>query len=67
MKRKIRFAKAAGLIAGACRQASTGCGSAEDRNIVDAVAGHGLALLDDLDHHAGIEPFLRAGYGVIVV
>jgi hypothetical protein len=67
LRQAVEDAKAAGLIAGACRQASTGCGSAEDRNIVDAIAGHGLALLDDLDNHAGIEPFLRDGYEVIVV
>ena len=67
LRQAVADAKAAGLIAGACRQASTGCGSAEDRNIVDAIAAQGLALLDDLDNHASIEPFLRDGYEVITV
>jgi hypothetical protein len=67
LQKAVADAKAAGLIAGACRQASTGCGSPEDRNVVDAIRGHGIGLLDDLDNHAGIEPFVREGYEVIAI
>jgi hypothetical protein len=67
LQKAVADAKAAGLIAGACRQASTGCGSPEDRNIVDAIRGQGIGFLDDLDNHAGIEPFVREGYDVIAI
>jgi hypothetical protein len=67
LRQAVADAKAAGLIAGACQQASTGCGSAADRNIVDAIRVQGVDLLSDLDNHAGIEPFLREGYEVIAI
>ncbi len=63
----VARAQDAGLIAGACLQASTGCGSSEDRNIVDAIQAHGVRFLSDLENHAGIEPFLREGYEVIAI
>lgn len=67
LRQAVADASASGLIAGACRQASTGCGSAEDRNIVAAVEARGVGLLGELDNHAGIEPYLREGYDVIVI
>jgi hypothetical protein len=67
LQQAVADAKAAGLVAGACRQASTGCGSPADRNVVDAIRGQGIGLLDDLDNHAGIEPFVREGYDVIAI
>ena len=39
----------AGLIAGACQQACSGCGSAEDRNIVDAIKARGVSFVADLE------------------
>jgi predicted peroxiredoxin len=67
LQKAVADAQAAGLIAGACLQASTGCGSAEDRNVVDAIRAQGVGFLSDLENHAGIEPFLREGYEVIAI
>jgi predicted peroxiredoxin len=67
LQKAVAEAKAAGLIAGACLQASTGCGSPEDRDVVDAIKARGVAFLSDLDNHAGIEPFLREGFEVIAI
>jgi hypothetical protein len=67
LRKAVADAKASGLIAGACLQASSGCGSPEDRNIVDAITAQGVGFLSDLDNHAGIEPFLREGYEVIAI
>jgi len=67
LQKAVADAKAAGLIAGACLQASSGCGSVEDRDIVDAIKARGVGFLSDLDNHAGIEPFIREGYEVIAI
>ena len=67
LQKAVAEAKASGVIAGVCLQASSGCGSPEDRNIVDAISGQGVGFLSDLDNHAGIEPFLKAGYEIITV
>jgi predicted peroxiredoxin len=67
LQKAVNDAKAAGLIAGACLQASSGCGSAEDRDIVDAIKARGVGFLSDLDNHAGIEPFIRDGYEIIAI
>jgi hypothetical protein len=67
LQKAVGEAKVAGLIAGACLQAASGCGSPEDRDIVDAIRAQGVEFLSDLDNHAGIEPFLRDGYEVVVI
>jgi predicted peroxiredoxin len=67
LQKAVADAKSAGLIAGACLQACSGCGSAEDRNIVDAIRARGVEFLSDLDNHAGIEPFIREGYEVVAI
>jgi predicted peroxiredoxin len=67
LQKAVNDAKSAGLIAGACLQASSGCGSAEDRDIVDAIKARGVGFLSDLDNHAGIEPFIRDGYEIIAI
>lgn len=67
LQKAVSAAKTAGLIAGACLQASSGCGSAKDRDIVDAIKERGVGFLSDLENHAGIEPFIRDGYEVIVI
>jgi predicted peroxiredoxin len=67
LQKAFAEAKAAGLLAGACLQAASGCGSAEDRNIVAAIEARGVGFLSDLDNHAGIEPFLREGYEVVAI
>lgn len=67
LQKAVTEAKTAGLIAGACLQASSGCGSAEDRDIVDAIKARDVAFLSDLDNHAGIEPFIRDGYEIIAI
>ncbi len=56
-----------GLIAGACRAASHGCKSEdESRNVVRVAESRGIALLDEADGHASLEPFVREGYQVVV-
>ena len=67
LQKAVADAKTAGLVAGACLQASSGCGSAGDRDIVDAIKACGVGLLSDLDNHASIEPFIRDGYEVIAI
>lgn len=67
LQKAVNDAKAAGLIAGACQQACMGCGSDEDRNIVDAIKAQGVSFLHDLENHAGLEPFIREGYEVIAL
>lgn len=63
----LRDAREAGILAGACKRASGGCACDDPaRNVVDLAREHHIALLDDLDGHAGIEPFVREGYEVIV-
>jgi hypothetical protein len=61
------FAEANGLgiVAGACKTASRGCGS-QDSSVEKTVSAQSVALLDDMDGHAGIEPFIRDGYEVLV-
>lgn len=67
LQKAVADAKAAGLIAGACLQASCGCGSATDQKTIDAIQVQGVDLLKDLDNHAGIEPFVREGYEIVVI
>lgn len=67
LQKAVNDAKTAGLIAGACQQACMGCGSAEDRNIVDAIKARGITFLHDLENHASIEPFLHDGYEVVAI
>ena len=56
-----------GLVAGACRAASSRRCSGNDCADVSAIAqSRGIALLDDADGHASIEPYVREGYQVVV-
>jgi hypothetical protein len=34
--------------------------------VTDVVSAQGVPLLSDLDGHAGIEPFVREGYEIVV-
>jgi len=64
----LRQAHRAGIVAGACARASGGCASGDPtRKVTDVAHTHGIALLADLDGHAGIEPFVREGYEVIAL
>jgi predicted peroxiredoxin len=67
LQKAVNDAKEAGLIAGACLQACSGCGSSEDRNIVEAIKTQGVVFLKDMENHAGIEPFVSEGYEVIAI
>jgi len=67
LQKAVAEARTAGLIAGACLQASSGCGSPEDRDIVATLEEKGVGFLKDLNNHAGIEPFLREGFEVVVI
>ena len=57
-------ARALGLIAGACKTASSGCQMPE-RNVTQIAAEIGLSLIDTLDGHAGIEPYVSDGYEIV--
>ncbi len=62
----LREAINIGLVAGACRTASAGCATGDpDRQVTDAFSELGLELLDDLDGHAGVDPYVREGYELV--
>jgi hypothetical protein len=64
----LREARDAGLIAGACGRASSGCVSDDPtRKVADAARAQGLTLLADMQGHAAIEPFVREGYEIVVI
>lgn len=56
--RKVRDG---GLIAGVC------LACAKTLGVYDAVADSGLPLLSDMSGHAGMKPFIEAGYEVISI
>jgi len=59
-------ARELGLIAGLCRTASSsGCGDAS-LSVSRLAEEAGLPLLDSLDGHAGIAPFVEEGYELVV-
>ena len=65
--RLFRAANARGLVAGACRKAAGGCASDDpSRKVGDRIEAAGVALLDGMDGHASIEPFVRDGYELVV-
>lgn len=53
--------KAAGLIAGVC------LACAKTLGVYEAAQQSGLPFLSDMSGHAGIKPFLEAGYEVISI
>ncbi|HCF60176.1 MAG TPA: hypothetical protein DFS52_19540 [Myxococcales bacterium] len=57
-------ARGLGILAGACKAASAGCRD-EARDVTSLAGEIGLPLLDTLDGHAGIEPFVREGFEVV--
>jgi hypothetical protein len=57
-------ARSLGILAGACKTASAGCGEAE-RDVTGIAHQLGLPLLDTMRGHAGIEPFVSEGYEVV--
>ncbi len=64
----LRRACAAGIVAGACERASSGCASEDPaRKVADVARSHGVALLSGLEGHASIEPFVREGYEIVVI
>jgi hypothetical protein len=64
----LREARDAGLVAGACGRASSGCVSDDPtRKVAEAARSQGVALLADMQGHAGIEPFVREGYEIVLV
>ncbi|MFC1679826.1 hypothetical protein ACFL2T_06410 [Elusimicrobiota bacterium] len=64
--RLFEEAKSLDLIYGACKTAATGCGGDKAGGVMDAVKAEGVALLDDLDGHAGISSLIEEGYQVLV-
>ncbi len=64
----LRQARDAGLVAGACSRASSGCATDDPaRKVADVARAAGVALLGDLHGHAGIEPFVREGYELVAI
>jgi hypothetical protein len=62
----LREAQAAGILAGACARASSGCASDDpSRKVADLARERDVRLLSDLGGHAGIEPFVREGYELV--
>ncbi|KAJ4461087.1 hypothetical protein PAPYR_2532 [Paratrimastix pyriformis] len=68
---KFREVKAAGLLHGACKAASAGCGMGSTCGGPEPADLHGLArtygvqLLEDVSGHANITPFIEQGYQVV--
>ena len=57
----------AGVLVGACERACSGCASNDPkRKVAEVASEHGVALLRDLEGHAGIERFVRDGYEIVV-
>jgi len=54
-----RKAKEAGLIHGVCRVCSM------KTNVLEAVRQEGLPLADEMSGHAGMAPYIEAGYTII--
>jgi len=64
----LRKAHEAGLVAGACARASSGCASGDpERDVAEIARKNDIALLSDMDGHASIEPFVRDGYEVVAL
>jgi len=62
----LRQVRDAGILAGACERASSGCASDDPaRKVADVARAHGVKLLSDLDGHPSIEPFVRQGYEIV--
>jgi hypothetical protein len=60
----LEEAQTLGLVAGVCKTASGGC-KTPSRDVTGITHEIGLPLLDTLDGHAGIEPFVSEGYEII--
>lgn len=61
-------AQASGILAGACRRAAGGCGSdGDDGPAVAAARSRGIGLLDGMDGHADIGPYIRDGFEIVVL
>jgi hypothetical protein len=54
-----------GLLAGACKMASSGCQD-ESRDVTGIAREIGLPLIDTLDGHTSLEPFVREGYEIVL-
>ena len=64
----LRQACDAGIVAGACQRASSGCASDDPaRKVADVARSHGIGLLSELDGHASIEPFVGEGYELVIL
>ena len=64
--RLLREAIDLGLVAGACKTASAGCSTGDpDRQVTEVFVELGLELLDGLDGHAGVSPYVLEGYELV--
>ncbi|MDO5713426.1 MAG: hypothetical protein Q4Q07_03235 [Tissierellia bacterium] len=53
-------AKEAGIIAGVCKACS------KMLEVLEANESFGLTILDDMNGHAGMKPYLKDGYEVVI-
>jgi hypothetical protein len=55
-----------GLLAGACKTASGGCATGDPaREVTDLAEEAGVPLLDAMQGHAGIAPFVNQGFEIV--
>lgn len=64
----LRNALESGIVAGACARASAGCATGDPaRDVADPARAARVPLLSELAGHAGIEPYVREGYEIVVM
>lgn len=64
----LREARDAGILAGACGRASSGCASEDPtRKVAEVAEAAGVRLLSEMRGHASIEPYVRDGYELVIV
>lgn len=64
----LRQVHGAGLLAGACRGASLGCGcDGTDSPAVRAAGAHGVPLVAGMEGHASLAPFAAEGYEIVPI
>ncbi len=56
-----------GLLVGACRTAAGGCSTGDPaRDVATIASEQGLPLLDDMEGHASLGPYVAEGYELVV-
>jgi hypothetical protein len=64
----LRDVQSRGLLAGACLGASRGCGTPDSASpAILAARAHNIALVEGMEGHAALGPFVRDGYEIVVI